>query len=77
MWCPIHTFSEDLNEGRDVAAGAFTGTLFQSLLGVGEKECRVDPPMISRMFPDTTWQLCKRHFCACALFPLPLFSQSR
>ena len=34
------TPAEDLNEGRDVAAGAFTGTLFQSLLGVGEKECR-------------------------------------
>ena len=25
MRCPIHPFSEDLNEGRDVADDAFTG----------------------------------------------------
>lgn len=47
------------------------------LIDPGEKLIQIDPPMISRMFPDTTWQLCKRHFCARALFPLPLFSQSR
>lgn len=28
VWCPIHPFSEDLNEGSDVADGAFTGTLW-------------------------------------------------
>ena len=36
---PIHYFNEDLNEGRDVA-DAFTGTLFQSRVDDGEKECR-------------------------------------
>ena len=30
MWCPIHPFSEDLNECRDAADDAFTSTLFQS-----------------------------------------------
>ena len=26
MWCPIHPFSEDLDEGRYVADDVFTGT---------------------------------------------------
>ena len=38
MWCPIHPFGEDLNEGRDVADDAFTGTLFQ--IDDGKSECR-------------------------------------
>ena len=31
---------EDLNEDRDVADDAFTGTLFQSQIDDGKKECR-------------------------------------
>ena len=37
MWCPIHSFSEDLNEGRDLADDAFTGTLFQSQTDDGKE----------------------------------------
>ena len=40
MWCPIHPFSKDLNESMDVADDAFTGTLFQSRIDDGKKECR-------------------------------------
>ena len=36
----MHPFSEDLNEGRDVADDAFAGTLFQSRIDDGKKECR-------------------------------------
>ena len=39
MWCPIHPFSEHLNEGRDVADDTFTGPLFQSRIDDGKKEC--------------------------------------
>ena len=39
-WCLIHPFNEHLNEGRDVADDAFTGTLFQSQIDDGKKECR-------------------------------------
>ena len=37
---PYPSFSEDLNEGRDVAYDAFTGTLFQSRIVDGKKACR-------------------------------------
>ena len=37
---PIHPFSEDLHEGRDVADDACTGALFQSRIDDGKKECR-------------------------------------
>ena len=40
MWCTIHTFSKDLNEGRDVADDVFTGALFQSQIDDGKKEGR-------------------------------------
>ena len=40
MWCPVHPFSEDLNEGRDVADDAFTGIHVQSRIDDGKKECR-------------------------------------
>ena len=40
MLCPIHRFSEDLNESREVDDDdAFTGTLFQSRIYDGN-ECR-------------------------------------
>ena len=39
MWCPIHPFSEHLNEGRDVADDTFTGPLFQGQIDDGKKEC--------------------------------------
>ena len=35
-----HTHPDDLNEGRDVADDAFTGTLFQSWINDVKKECR-------------------------------------
>ena len=37
MWCPINPFTEDLDEGRDVANDVFTGTLFQSRIDDGKK----------------------------------------
>ena len=40
MWCSIHPFSEDVNEGRDVAYDAFTGTLFQGQIDDGKMVCR-------------------------------------
>ena len=40
MWCPIHPFSEDMNESRDIADDEFTATLFQSRFDDGKKECR-------------------------------------
>ena len=36
----VHPFTEDLNDGRDVADGASTGTGFQSRIADGKKECR-------------------------------------
>ena len=38
-WCPIYPFSEDVIESRDVVDDAFTGTLFQSRIVDGNKEC--------------------------------------
>ena len=35
-----HPFREDLNDGRDAADGASTGTEFRSRIGDGKKECR-------------------------------------
>ena len=40
MCCPIQPFSDDLNEGRDVAGDAFAGILFLSQLDDGKKVCR-------------------------------------
>ena len=39
MWCPIHPYSEYLNEGRDVADDGFTGTSFQGRIDDEKKEC--------------------------------------
>ena len=40
MLCPIHPFSEDLNEGMGVADDAPTGVLFHVRIDNGKKESR-------------------------------------
>ena len=36
----VHPFREDLNDGRDAADGASTGTKFQNPIADGKEECR-------------------------------------
>ena len=50
MQASVHPFSEDLNDSRDAADGASTGTEFQSRIADG-KECRCVSSVVGDLKP--------------------------